>query len=90
MKPKPKADAVIRWLLEEDQPAIRYLTLTQLLGKPADDPEVEAAREQITKSGWAADLLATQKCGGWWGDGAKLYRPKYTSTQAWAWNARTS
>jgi len=78
---KPRGDkGAITWLLEEGQPAIRYLTLTKLLGKPADDPEVEAAREQIPRVGWAADLLAAQKRGGWWGDGAKLYRPKYTST----------
>ncbi len=28
---------VLNWLLEEDQPAIRYLALTELLGRPQDD-----------------------------------------------------
>ena len=34
----------LEWLLEPDQPAIRYLALTLLLGRPEGDPEVETAR----------------------------------------------
>jgi hypothetical protein len=68
------------WLLEEDQPAIRYLALTTLVGKPEDDPEVRAARAMIPKKGWAADILVKQSSGGWWIDRESLYRPKYLST----------
>ena len=68
------------WLLEENQPSIRYLALTQLLGKPEDDPEVQSAREMIPKKGWAADILRQQNPGGWWVSGESLYRPKYLST----------
>jgi hypothetical protein len=68
------------WLLEEDQPAIRYLTLTQLLHKPRDDPEVESAREMIPRKGWAADILSRQDPGGWWVSDETLYKPKYQST----------
>lgn len=76
MKPKK----TLNWLLEEDQPSIRYLTLTQLLGKPEDDSEVRRAKQMIPKRGWAADMLAQQKPGGWWVSGESLYRPKYQST----------
>lgn len=75
-----KSKTALDWLLEEDQPSVRYLALTQLLGKPEDDPEVVAAREMITRKGWAADILAEQKRGGHWVSDEDLYRPKYLST----------
>lgn len=75
-----KADSVVEWLLGEDQPSIRYLALTQLLGKNESDPEVQSAKRMITRRGWAADLLVTQEKDGWWVSGEGLYRPKYIST----------
>ncbi len=36
--------SVIDWLQEEDQPSIRYLTLTQLLERPEDDSAVLSAK----------------------------------------------
>ena len=72
--------AVIDWLLEEEQPAIRYLALTELLGRPQTDSEVQSARKAIPVRGWAADILARQECGGWWAGGESLYRPKYLSS----------
>lgn len=68
------------WLLEENQPSIKYLTLTQLLKKPENDPEVQSVKQLIPKVGWAAEILAKQHPGGWWVDGESLYRPKYLST----------
>jgi len=75
-----KSKSALDWLLGEDQPCVRYLTLTQLLGKPEDDPEVRSARERITKKGWASRILADQNHGGWWVSDESLYRPKYLST----------
>lgn len=68
------------WLLEEDQPAVRYLALTQLVGKGEDDAEVQAAKERIPEKGWAADILAQGNRGGWWVSEENLYQPKYLST----------
>lgn len=76
MKPK----TALNWLLEENQPSVRYLALTQRLGKPEDDPEVDAAKTMIPKKGWAAEILAEQKPGGWWVSDEDLYWPKYLST----------
>ncbi len=76
MKPKSALD----WLLEEDQPAVRYLALTQLLEKPQNDPEVVATKGMIAKQGWAQQILSNQDPGGWWLGGDSLYRPKYLST----------
>ena len=70
----------VDWLLEESEPSIRYLTLTQLLRKSAKDPDVKSAKKRITQAGWAAGVLARQKPGGWWVHEENLYRPKYHST----------
>ncbi len=56
----------IDWLLEKEQPAVRYYTLLNLLDRSADDPEVRAARSRIGRVGWAADLLRQQGPKGFW------------------------
>lgn len=71
------------WLLEPNEPSIRYLTLTQLLGHKAVDPEVREAKARIPQEGWVADMLAKRDPGGWWvRNGAPMY-PKYQSMN---WN----
>jgi len=72
--------SVLDWLMQEEQPCIRYLTLTQLLGKPEDNQQVIAAKKMCTKTGWAAEILSKQAPQGWWVTGDSLYRPKYVST----------
>lgn len=42
---------VLDWLLEEDQPAIRYLALTELEGRGREDGEVQSTREMISEQG---------------------------------------
>jgi hypothetical protein len=71
---------VLDWLLEENEPSLRYYTLTQLLDRPESDPEVASTYAMIAKRGWAADLLSKQSAGGWWVTDESLYRPKYTAT----------
>ena len=75
-----KSTKALEWLLESDQPAIRYLALTQLAAKSVKDSEVVAARRMISKKGWAAEILSRQDPGGWWVGDESLYRPKYLST----------
>ena len=75
-----KSKSALDWLLEEDQPSVRYLTLTQLLERPLDDPEVVAAKDMITRKGWAQEILAKQDPAGWWESGESLYRRKYLSS----------
>ena len=71
---------VVEWLLQKDQPAIRYHALTRLLGRPEDDPDVREAKESISKRGWTAEILAQQDPGGWWAREDKFYSPKYLSS----------
>jgi len=73
----------IDWLLEDDQPSIQYLTLTQLLHRKERDPEVRAAKARIPKVGWAAEILARRDPAGWWVRDRGWLEPRFTSTH---WN----
>jgi len=76
----PRPRTPMAWLLEENQPSIRYLAMTQLLDKEETDQEVVDAKRMIPKTGWAAEILRNQSPEGWWVEGTSLYRPKYIST----------
>jgi len=76
----PRSGVVLNWLLEDNQPSIKYLTLTQLLGKTDKDPDVRFAKELITHRGWAAQILSKQHPNGWWVSEKSLSRPKYIAT----------
>ncbi len=52
---------VIDWLLEEDQPSVRYYTLVDVLGRKENDAEVREAYSEIPRKGWATDILKFQK-----------------------------
>ncbi len=73
----------IDWLLEEDQPSIRYLTLTQLLGRKESDPEVRQAKARIPKVGWASEMLERRDPAGWWAQDRGWMEPRFLSTH---WN----
>ncbi len=77
------ADPVVEWLLEPNQPSVRYLTLTRLLGRPESDPQVRMARDAIPTTGWVRDLLARRDPGGWWGHPRNRMEPRFTGTH---WN----
>jgi hypothetical protein len=70
------------WLLEEDteNPGVRYSALTNLLGRPGDDPEVIAARRAVMEQGPVPAILAAQDEAGFWVEPGPGYLPKYRST----------
>ncbi|MGQ9492685.1 MAG: hypothetical protein ACUVR2_02840 [Anaerolineae bacterium] len=70
----------LSWLLEPDNPSVRYLALRHLLGHSKDDMEVQAARSAIPSSPLVARIFARQAPGGYWGDPTSPYLPKYKST----------
>lgn len=69
----------IPWLLEPENPSVRYWTLTDLLGRSADAPEVRAAWAAIPTFPPVAGLLAAQKRDGYWIK-RDYYLPKNTGT----------
>ena len=73
-------DKTLEWLLEEEQPSIRYLALTQLLGRKESDSEVKESKARIPKVGWASDILARRNPAGWWEQDKGWMEPRFTST----------
>ncbi len=73
----------IPWLLEADetQPAIRYYTLRDILGRDENDKEVKAAKAAIMTSGPVPVILAAQQPEGYWDKAGSNYGPKYRGTQ---------
>ena len=55
-----KADPT-SWLLEEDNPSVRYFTLKNILDRPADDKDVLKARQRIMQTGIVPDMLQKQR-----------------------------
>jgi hypothetical protein len=68
------------WLLEPENPSVRYLTLTSLLDRPAGDPDVVAARVAIPSRGAARTILDAQWPEGYWVAPGTGYSPKYKAT----------
>ncbi len=67
------------WLLQESNPSVRCLTLTDLLGRSERDPEVRRARADIMRVGVVPRILAKQTDGRW-NDPGRFYRDKYKGT----------
>ena len=68
------------WLLETDNPSVRYLTLTKILEESPSSEEVVKARLDIMKSGMVPEILRFQNTDGFWGEQKKFYSSKYTGT----------
>ena len=68
------------WLLEPDNPSVRYFALRDLLDRPETDAEVRAARTAIMDSEAVRAILANRHTDGYWVKPGPGYSPKYTST----------
>jgi hypothetical protein len=76
-----KADSTT-WLLEKDNPSVRYFALTEILDKPVSDSEVKEAKNAIMEIGIVPQILAKQKNDGYWEAPRDFYTAKYRGT-AW-------
>ncbi|NJD60802.1 MAG: nitrogen fixation protein NifH [Anaerolineales bacterium] len=72
----------ITWLLQPDNPGVRYLALRDLLDKPADDPEFISACSEAHQNGAIAGVLDNIHLEGYWAKPGPGYTAKYRST-AW-------
>jgi hypothetical protein len=68
------------WLLEEENPSVRYWTLRDIVGKTEDDAEVKKARAKIMESHIVKTILTKQNPQGFWVSPENLYLPKYKAT----------
>jgi len=70
----------IDWLLEKDNPSVRYFMLKDILQIPDGDTELEEARLDIMKNSPVPAILAKQEEEGYWEDPKKFYTAKYKGT----------
>jgi hypothetical protein len=75
-----KKGQTLDWLLEKDNPSVRYFALRHLLDRAEDDRDVQAARRAIMQSAPVRKILAAQKPEGYWFKPGAGYSPKYEST----------
>jgi hypothetical protein len=68
------------WLLEADDPGVRYLALRDLLDLSPDDRELKSARKAAHKEGPIAEVLSHMNEEGYWVKSGPGYNPKYRST----------
>jgi hypothetical protein len=74
------ATAILDWLLEDDNPSVRFATLTTLQHKPLKDSQVQEAKKSIGKADLVEKILARQNPDGSWGKPERFYSDKYTGT----------
>ena len=68
------------WLLEPDNPSVRYFTLTDLLERLPSDAEVRQAKAAIMASEPVQKILDAQYPDGYWVKPGIGYSPKYRAT----------
>ena len=56
------------WLLDPENPSVRYWTQIDILDRPANDPEVQTARAAVAHQPLVAELFTLQRPEGYWGD----------------------
>jgi hypothetical protein len=56
------------WLLDGENPSVRYWTLTDILDRPDSDPEVQEAQAAIAQQPLVKEIYALQYLEGYWGD----------------------
>ena len=74
------ADKVVEWLLEENNPSVRYHTLTSLLGNSLNEPLVRDTKKAIMENGIVPEILDKQNNDESWGIPERFYNDKYTGT----------
>jgi hypothetical protein len=70
----------LRWLLESDDPGVRYLAFRDLLDLSPDDKKLKSACKAAHREGPIAEVLSQMNKAGYWVKAGPGYNPKYRST----------
>jgi hypothetical protein len=65
------------WLLEKENPSIRYFTLMELLDRTNLDKTVKTAKDEIMRIGSVPKILSKQNEKGYWMGPERFYTSKY-------------
>ncbi|TFG33177.1 nitrogen fixation protein NifH [Candidatus Thorarchaeota archaeon] len=68
------------WLLEPENPSVRFWALQQLQNRPSEYLDVIEAQDAIMESSCVKTILGKQAKEGYWGKYDDMYLPKYTTT----------
>jgi hypothetical protein len=68
------------WLLEPQDPCVRFWALQDLEGKASNDPEVLEAQVALMVSSPVSDIIDAQESEGYWVHREDMYLPKYKAT----------
>lgn len=71
---------MLSWLLEKDEPGVRYLAMRDLLELPQDDADLISARERAHAEGPISLILDQMDESGYWVKAGPGYGPKYRSS----------
>jgi len=74
------SQAALPWLLEGENPSVRYFALRDLYGRGEDDPEVREAKAAILESKPVKRILSLQKPEGWWTRPEGVFVPIHQGT----------
>jgi hypothetical protein len=70
----------ITWLLEENNPSVRYLTLRDIKQVSSTNPQLKKAKQASYANGAIAKVLKNMKPEGYWFKPGHGYSPKYKGT----------
>jgi hypothetical protein len=70
----------LSWLLEKDEPTVRYLAMRDLLELPVTDPDLSSAQELAHEKGPISVVLDHMDAAGFWVKAGPGYAPKYRGT----------
>lgn len=73
-------DQTLEWLLEDQDPGVRYLALRDLLCLASDDPDLSEAKVKAHQQGPIAAILDQMDDKGFWAEPGPGYLPKYRSS----------
>lgn len=73
-------EPVIKWLIEDDNPYIKYLTCKNIIGKKLSKKKSPGIIDDIACSGEVSLILNLQNKRGWWGVNTYLFNPFYRNT----------
>jgi hypothetical protein len=73
-------DPVLAWLLDEEQPAMRWLASRDLLEPRLSESSLRRLRAEVPERGWAKRILGLQKAKTYWHLKSNGYLPYYKAS----------
>lgn len=73
-------DNLIKWLIEDNNPSVKFYTLKEVLNKKIDTEERILLQKNIESSSTVSSILSLQSEGGWWHEEKYSFSPFYKNT----------